>query len=123
MALRATFQSIISMSALPSPQALVDPRVGVFGRLLAGQLLLHAFHPGAKRVAAFAALWLRSLQAGLARVGLVVRRPPFGIQAALVGLAFFACPGCGLSHNKSAPRQLRSCRHKFRLLPTHLHRE
>ncbi len=39
--LNAMFQSIISISALPSPEAFVDAAIRVIRGLLAGQLLLH----------------------------------------------------------------------------------
>ena len=83
--------------AVPRPQALIDTRVRVVGRLLAGQLFLHASHPCAKGVAPGAALWLRSFQTRLAGVGCVVRGSTLGVQAALLGFALFACP-CGTSH-------------------------
>jgi hypothetical protein len=79
-------------STFPSPQAFVNPRIGVFCGLRACQLLLHALHTGAEGVAAFAALGLRSFQARLPGVRLVVGSPTFGVQAAFLGFPFFACP-------------------------------
>ena len=86
------------ISAVPCPQALVNTRVWVFGRLCAGQLLLHAFHTSAERVAAFAALWLWSLQTRFAGVCFVVRGSSLGVQATLLRFAFFPLPCWTLSH-------------------------
>ena len=67
------------MSALPCPQAFVDPTVGVVGCLGAGVLLFHAFHPGTERIFARPTFRLRGFQSGLAGVGLVVGRTTLGI--------------------------------------------
>ena len=80
------------MSALPRPKALVYTTVRVFGCLGAGQLLLHAFHTGAERVAPAAALGLGCFQPRLARIGLVVGGAALRVQATLGVLAFFALP-------------------------------
>ena len=83
------FHTIISISAIPSPKALVDATVRVFGRLGAGQLLLHAFHTSAERVAAFAAFWLWGLEIHALLLG---RGAALGVQAAIRVLAFLALP-------------------------------
>ena len=82
---------------IPRPEAFIDTRVWIVGRLLAGQFLFHATHPCAKRVAPGAALGLWSFQTRLAGVGCVVGGSTLGVQAALLGLAFLARP-CGTSH-------------------------
>ena len=75
---------IPTFSAVPSPKTFVDAAVRVFGSFLAGQLLFHARHPGAKRVAPAAALGLRGLQTGFAGVGFVVGGSALRVQAALL---------------------------------------
>ena len=80
------------MSTFPSPKAFVNPRIWILGGFFARQFLLHPFHTGAEGVAAFAALWLRSFQARLPGVRLVVGSPTFGVQAAFLGFPFLASP-------------------------------
>ena len=77
------------MSALPRPKAFVDAAVRVFGCFGAGELLLHALHPGTERVAPAAALGLRGLQVHALGFG---RGTALRVQAALWVLAFLACP-------------------------------
>ena len=80
------------MSALPRSQRLVDAAVWILGRLLAGELLFHAFHPGAKRVPAWATFWLGRLQSRFPRIGAIVGGAPFGVQASTLRFAFLALP-------------------------------
>jgi hypothetical protein len=93
------FQILSSISAVPCPKRFIDPAVGIVGCLGAREFLLHTGHPGAKRVAAGAALRLRGFESRLAGVGGVVRSTALGVKATLFGFAFLASPSGGLCHN------------------------
>ena len=87
--MRACAGDLDGMSAVPRLQALVDPTIRVFRRLGTGQFLFHALHARTEGVAAFAAFWLWGLQVH----PLLLRgSTPFGVQAAIGVLAFFALP-------------------------------
>jgi len=86
-------------SAIPSSEGLVDARIWISRRFLAGQLLFHALHPGTEAVLASAALGLWRLEARLAGVVPIVGCPPLGVQTAIRVLAFLALPGGGLCHH------------------------
>jgi len=76
--------------AVPRPEGLVDSAVRISRSLGAGELLLHALHPGAEGIPARAAFWLGRLEvaASLAVVG----RSPLGVQPAIRVLALFPRP-------------------------------
>ena len=89
---RAVWMASVLMSAVPRPQAFVNPRIWILGGFFARQFLIHPFHTGAEGVATFAALGLRSFQPRLPRIRLVVGSPTVGVQAAFLGFPFFASP-------------------------------
>lgn len=82
--------------AVPSTQGLVDAAVGVALGLLAGQLGLHAGHPGTEGLATSGVLGGFGVGGGRLEVpagGFVVRSTALGIKAALGVLPLFTCPG------------------------------
>lgn len=86
------------MSALPSPQAFVDPAIRVVRCLLRCKLFLHTLHPGTEGIAARTALWLRGFEARLTGVGAVIGSTTLSVQTALRVLAFLALPCRRFSH-------------------------
>ena len=97
------------MSTIPGPKALVDATVGVLLGFFPSQLRFHAFHSGAERVAAFAALGLRGLQVHALLFG---RGSPLGVEATIRILAFLALPCWCLSHLLPLTLLCASCQSK-----------
>ena len=90
----------MAMSAIPSPQAFVDARVGIALCLLTGELLLHARHSGTKALAPTSIgfrlwIWCRGLEVHPLPLG---RRTAFGVQPTFGVFAFLAGPCRGFGH-------------------------